>query len=83
MDTKEHLIIYRIHIKGHLDEHRLRWFEGLTVSQQQNGETIISGVMDQSALHGVLNRIRDLGLELISVQGFISKDELDQKGNLQ
>jgi len=60
--------MYRICIKGHLDKHWMRWFEGLSVSQQPNGETVISGEMDQSALHGILNRIRDLGLELISVQ---------------
>ena len=61
-------IIYQIRIEGHLDERWLRWFEGLDVSQLPEGETIISGEMDQSALHGILNRIRDLGLELISIQ---------------
>lgn len=59
---------YQIRVKGHLDERWLRWFEGLNVSQQPDGETAISGPMDQATLHGVLNRIRDLGLELISVQ---------------
>ena len=68
METHEPLFIYRIRFKGHLDEHWLRWFEELTVSQKPNGETVVSGEMDQAALHGVLNRIRDLGLELISVQ---------------
>jgi len=60
--------IYQIRIEEHLDERWLRWFEGLDVSPLPEGETLISGEMDQSALHGVLNRIRDLGLELISVQ---------------
>jgi len=60
--------IYQIRIEEHLDERWLRWFEGLDVSPLPEGETLISGEMDQSALHGVLNRIRDLGLALISVQ---------------
>ena len=83
METQEPLFIYQIRIKGHLDEHRLRWFEGLIVSQKQNGETVVSGEMDQAALHGVLNRIRDLGVELISVQRFEPKVEPNQKGNSQ
>ncbi len=61
---------YQIIIEGHLDERWLRWFEGLDVSALPDGETLISGEMDQSALHGILNRIRDLGLELISVQRY-------------
>lgn len=69
---------YQIRIKGHLDERWMRWFEGFTVLQQPNGETLISGTMiDQAALFGVLNRIRDLGLELVSVQQQISKDETE------
>jgi len=68
MQQDEHLFIYQICVKGHLDERWLRWFEGLTVARQTNGETVISGAMDQATLHGILNRIRDLGLELISVQ---------------
>ena len=59
---------YQICIKSHLDERWMRHFEGLEVTRQPNGEMVISGVMDQAALHGILNRIRDLGLELISVQ---------------
>lgn len=68
---------YQIRIKGHLDERWMRWFEGFTVLQQPDSETLISGTMiDQAALFGVLNRIRDLGLELISVQQSISEDEI-------
>jgi len=59
---------YQIIIEGHLDERWLRWFEGLDVTPLPEGETLISGEMDQAALHGILNRIRDLGMELISVQ---------------
>ena len=68
---------YQIRIKGHLDERWMRWFEGFTVLQQPDSETLISGTMiDQAALFGVLNRIRDLDLELISVQQSISEDEI-------
>lgn len=59
---------YEIRIKGHLDERWLRHFEGLEILLHSEGETTITGLMDQSTLHGILNRIRDLGLELISVQ---------------
>lgn len=68
MNPSTKSVIYQIRIEGHLDERWLRWSEGLDVVPLPQGETIISGEMDQSALHGVLNRIRDLGLELISVQ---------------
>jgi hypothetical protein len=59
---------YQVCIKNHLDERWMRHFEGLEVTRQPNGEMVISGVMDQAALHGILNRIRDLRLELISLQ---------------
>ncbi len=65
-DTKS--VTYQIRIEGHLAEHWLRWFEGLEISRLPEDETIIRGEMDQAALHGILNRIRDLNLELISVQ---------------
>lgn len=60
---------YEIRVKGHLDEGRMRWLEGLSVTLHPNGETILSGpVMDQAALYGILNRIRDLGLTLLLVR---------------
>lgn len=59
--------IYQVCIKGHMDERWLRWFEGLNLSQTSEGETVICGAMDQATLHGILNRIRDLNMELISV----------------
>lgn len=69
METHQNPTHYQICIKGHLDERRIRWFDGLEVAQLPDGKTLISGpVVDQSALHGLLNRIRDLGMELISVQ---------------
>jgi len=68
MNPADRSAVYRIHIEGQLDERWLRWFEGLVITQQPDGETTIAGVMDQAALYGVLNRIRDLGLELIFVR---------------
>ena len=61
--------LYEIRIKGHLDDRWADWFEGLTFTHESDGTTILDGPLtDQAALHGVLNRIRDLGLPMISVQ---------------
>jgi hypothetical protein len=59
---------YQICLEGILDERWLRWFEGLEVTSSADNQTIIRGELDQSALHGLFNRIRDLGVTLISVQ---------------
>ena len=64
----ERLEVYRITVKGHLDSEWSDWFDGLTITLVDNGETILSGpVVDQTALHGVLIKIRDLGLPLLSL----------------
>ncbi|HSL45744.1 MAG TPA: hypothetical protein VK897_20090 [Anaerolineales bacterium] len=59
---------YEIRIRGHIDAHWMRHFEGLDIAQDPLGETIITGRMDQATLHGILSRIRDLGLELLLVR---------------
>lgn len=60
--------IYQIRIEGHLDQQWARWFEEMTISLEENGETLISGVViDQAALHSLLRKIRDIGAPLISV----------------
>jgi hypothetical protein len=60
--------IYRLTLKGHLDNAWAAWFEGLTITLADNGETILTGpVVDQTALHGVLVKIRDLGLPLLAL----------------
>ena len=60
--------IYQIRVKGHLGPQWTDWFEGLVISLEDNGETMLSGVVvDQAALHGLLRRIRDLGMPLVSV----------------
>lgn len=65
MDTP---FIYEIRIEGHLPDHWSHWFEGLDICKQSNGESILNGVLvDQAALFGVLCRIHDLNLTLISV----------------
>jgi hypothetical protein len=59
---------YEIRITGHLDAHWAAWFDGLTVGREGDGTTLISGpIADQAALHGVLHRVRDLGLTLVSM----------------
>ena len=59
---------YRIRIKGHLATHWAQWFDGMTITRLANGETLIEGlVIDQAALHGMLNHIRDLGLPLLAL----------------
>ena len=61
--------IYEFRLKGHLDDRWSEWFGGLAVQRQEDGTTVLVGpVVDQTALHGVLNGIRDLGLTIISVQ---------------
>jgi hypothetical protein len=60
--------VYRITITGHLDPEWSDWFDGLTITLVGNGETILTGpLVDQTALHGVLIKIRDLGLPLLSL----------------
>jgi hypothetical protein len=59
---------YEIRLKGHLDARWTAWFDGLILSLESDGTTVIHGpIPDQAALHGVLQRVRDLGLPLVSV----------------
>jgi hypothetical protein len=59
---------YQIKIKGHLDNHWSAWFDSLTISNEANGEAVLHGPLaDQAALHGVLIKVRDLGLPLLAV----------------
>jgi hypothetical protein len=59
---------YKIRIKGHLDGRWSDWFDGLEITNLENGETMLSGeIVDQAALHGVLNKVRDLNLVLVAV----------------
>jgi len=59
---------YEIRVKGCLDPKWSDWFDGFTITSQANDETLLTGpVADQAALHGLLNKIRDLGLPLLSM----------------
>lgn len=61
-------MVYQIRIKGHLGSGWTDWFGGLSITLQDNGDTLLSGsVVDQAALHGLLRKVRDLGVPLISV----------------
>jgi hypothetical protein len=60
--------VYQIRIKGHLGDQWTDWFEGLTITLKEGGETLLTGpVVDQAALHGLLKKVRDLGMPLLSV----------------
>ena len=60
--------VYQIRIKGHLSPQWAAWFEGLTITLEDDGSTLLTGtVIDQAALHGLLKKVRDLGTPLLSV----------------
>jgi hypothetical protein len=60
--------LYEIRISGHLDDRWLTWFDGMSLTPDEDGTTLVRGLLaDQTALHGVLQRLRDAGLPLISI----------------
>ena len=61
-------VVYRIRIKGHLGHQWTDWFGGLSITLEDNGDTLLTGpVIDQAELHGLLRKVRDLGMPLLSV----------------
>ncbi|MBZ0275471.1 MAG: hypothetical protein K8I60_04975 [Anaerolineae bacterium] len=71
-------VIYQIRISGHLDAEWSDWFDGLTIRLESDGDTLLTGsVADQAALHGLLKKIRDLGMPLVSVNRIDPNPEAD------
>ena len=75
--------VYHIRLKGHLGGQWTDWFGGLSITLEDNGETLLTGpVVDQAALHGLLKKVRDLGLPLLSVMrlqpGQVDASAVDQ-----
>jgi hypothetical protein len=66
--TPSQTVIYQIRLNGHLDSQWTDWFDGLTITLEEDGDTLLTGpLVDQAALHGLLKKVRDLGMPLISV----------------
>ncbi len=63
-----HSLVYQIRIEGHIGQQWMDWFDGLAITLEEGGDTILTGpVVDQAALYGLLKKVRDLGLPLVSV----------------
>lgn len=72
--------VYQIRIQGHLSDQWAEWFKGFAITLVDNGDTLLTGlVVDQAALHGLLKRVRDLGMPLVSVVKASHKEASDDK----
>ena len=75
-------LVYQIRIKGHLGRDWTDWLEGLSITLEDNGDTLLTGpVVDQAALYGLLRKVRDLGLPLVSVSQVNPKPANGPDGN--
>ena len=74
-------VVYQIRLKGHLGCQWTDWFGGLTITLEDNGDTLLTGpVIDQAALHGLLKKVRDLGMPLLSVNP-VEPSQMCQRSN--
>lgn len=72
--------VFQIRIKGHLSQQWTDWFEGMTITLEEDGSTLLSGsVLDQSALHGILKKIRNLGMPLLSIHSVDADQPIEAK----
>ncbi len=70
---------YEIRLKGHLEARWANWFDGMSITLEENGNTLLSGpVADQAALHGLLKKVRDSGIPLVSVSP-LENDRMNRK----
>ena len=77
-------LVYKIRLKGHLEARWVKWFDGLAITLDENGNTLLSGpVADQAALHGLLKKARDLGLPLLSVNPVQINPTISDKGEMK
>ena len=73
--------IYQIRLKSHLSSDWTDWFEGLTITPEEDGDTLLTGpVIDQAALYGLLKKVRDLGITLISLNPVQFNESMPEKG---
>ena len=79
MDTPtSNVQVYEIRLQGHLEARWVKWFDGLAIMLEDSGDTLLTGpVTDQAALHGILKKVRDLGMPLVSVIP-LEHDQADQ-----
>ncbi len=74
-------MIYQIRLRGHLGPQWTDWFEGFAISLEAEGDTLLTGpIVDQAALYGLLRKVRDLGIPLVSVNG-VEPDQSDTSGD--
>ena len=77
-------MIYQIRIEGHLDDQWTDWFSGLTITLEENGDTLLTGpIIDQAALFGLLKKVRDLGMPLVSLNRIESDKSDTRKGEMK
>jgi hypothetical protein len=80
-DRDESEMVYEIRLKGHMNRQWANWFNSMSITLEENGDTLLTGpVIDQAALHGLLRRIRDLGIPLLALN-CIENDEGDDAGS--